>query len=146
MLRRTKAAIEKRFYWLGCAKDIQLAKRQSEHCVRYYRPACLSKYLKIVVRGAYFIEHAAVNVWGSIVFIEAMQVTALTSPRPLIYATKKYLLTGLVTRCRRAFLKLLSADNIYTVLEQSMCHLKRMNSNSKVLNLSIVTPPICIGG
>ena len=30
--------------------------------------------IKVVVRGAYFIEHAAVNVWGSIVFIEAMQV------------------------------------------------------------------------
>ena len=27
-----------------------------------------------VVRGAYFIEHAPVNVWGSIVFIEATQV------------------------------------------------------------------------
>jgi len=30
--------------------------------------------IKVVVRGAYFIEHAPVNVWGSIVFIEAMQV------------------------------------------------------------------------
>ena len=30
--------------------------------------------IKVVVRGAYFIEHAPVNVWDSIVFIEAMQV------------------------------------------------------------------------
>jgi len=30
--------------------------------------------IKVVVRGAYFIENAPVNVWGSIVFIEAMQV------------------------------------------------------------------------
>ena len=39
MLRRTKAAVQKRFYWPACAKDVQLAKRQSQHCVRYHRPA-----------------------------------------------------------------------------------------------------------
>jgi len=40
---------------------------------------------------------------------------------PLMYAAKKcLLLTGLVTRCRRALLKLLSADNVCTVIEQSM--------------------------
>jgi len=28
--------------------------------------------IKVVVRGAYFIEHALENIWGSIVFIEAV--------------------------------------------------------------------------
>jgi len=38
----------------------------------------------------------------------------------LMYAAKKYLVAGLVTRCLRTFLKILSADKVYTALEQSM--------------------------
>ena len=30
--------------------------------------------IEVVVKGAYFIEHAPVNFWGSIVFIKVMQV------------------------------------------------------------------------
>jgi len=39
---------------------------------------------------------------------------------PLMYAAKKYLLAGLVRRCRKTLLNLLGVDNVCTVLEQSM--------------------------
>ena len=41
--------------------------------------------IEVVVRGAYFIEHAPENVWGSIVFIEAMQMIHSRNPNVCVF-------------------------------------------------------------